>query len=184
MIRRPPRSTLSSSSAASDVYKRQPLTFLQQLRLATLNSVCSLGFQNAHHKITPKGKSGRGPGLGELPNILESPLIFLQRLKPATSNLVHSLGLPKLIKNYTQRKKWAWPVLGELTKSLGFPFNISATAEASDLVCCFGLPRPIIKSHPEEKWAWFWDRGAPRNFGVPFNTVSYTHLTLPTKRIV
>src|SRR5664280_3767616 len=26
MIRRPPRSTLSSSSAASDVYKRQPVT--------------------------------------------------------------------------------------------------------------------------------------------------------------
>eukprot|EP00658_Telonema_sp_P-2_P080614 TRINITY_DN8055_c0_g1_i2.p1 TRINITY_DN8055_c0_g1~~TRINITY_DN8055_c0_g1_i2.p1 ORF type:complete len:107 (+),score=34.35 TRINITY_DN8055_c0_g1_i2:68-388(+) len=28
MIRRPPRSTLSSSSAASDVYKRQPFAFL------------------------------------------------------------------------------------------------------------------------------------------------------------
>src|SRR5664280_3740349 len=30
MIRRPPRSTLSSSSAASDVYKRQPFTFFNK----------------------------------------------------------------------------------------------------------------------------------------------------------
>jgi len=46
------------------------------------------GFSKAHRKITPKGKSGRGPGLGELPEICGSPLIFLQRLKIATSNLV------------------------------------------------------------------------------------------------
>ena len=26
-----------------------------------------LGFANPHHKITPTRKSGRGPGLGELP---------------------------------------------------------------------------------------------------------------------
>ena len=43
-----------------------------------------LGFAKAHHKITPRGKSGCGLGLGELPKIL------------------------------------------------GFPFNIHATAEASD----------------------------------------------------
>src|SRR5664279_456791 len=30
MMRRPPRSTLSSSSAASDVYKRQPKTLVDQ----------------------------------------------------------------------------------------------------------------------------------------------------------
>jgi len=36
------------------------------------------GFSKAHHKITPRGKSGRGPGLGELPKIWGSPLIFLQ----------------------------------------------------------------------------------------------------------
>ena len=33
MIRRPPRSTLSSSSAASDVYKRQDITHLQDRQL-------------------------------------------------------------------------------------------------------------------------------------------------------
>src|SRR5664280_2660343 len=57
MIRRPPRSTLSSSSAASDVYKRQvgehdvadPLQCLQQVvpRLA--------GFE-----VVPGGVAGRG----------------------------------------------------------------------------------------------------------------------------
>ena len=26
-----------------------------------------LGFAKGHHKITPRGKSGRGPWLGELP---------------------------------------------------------------------------------------------------------------------
>jgi len=43
-----------------------------------------LGFAKGHHKISPREKSGRGPGIGKLPKIL------------------------------------------------GFPFNISATAEASD----------------------------------------------------
>jgi len=32
-----------------------------------------LGFAKAHHKITPRGKSGHGLGLGEFPNILGFP---------------------------------------------------------------------------------------------------------------
>ena len=32
-----------------------------------------LEFAKAHHKITPRGKSGHGLGLGELPNILGFP---------------------------------------------------------------------------------------------------------------
>ena len=31
--------------------------------------VVQLGFAKAHQKITPRGKSGRVPGLGELPKI-------------------------------------------------------------------------------------------------------------------
>jgi len=31
-----------------------------------------LGGAKVYHKITPRGKSGRGHGLGKLPNILES----------------------------------------------------------------------------------------------------------------
>jgi len=59
-------------------------------------------FSKTHHKITPGGKSGRGP----------------------------------------------W--LGELSKILGFPFNIYATAESIDFKfgTQFGLPiMSIIKSH-------------------------------------
>ena len=48
-----------------------------------------LGFAKTHHKITPRGKSGGGLWLGELPKILGSP-IFLQRLGLATSNLARS----------------------------------------------------------------------------------------------
>jgi len=32
-----------------------------------------LGFGKAHHKITPRGKSMRGHGLGKLPNIWGFP---------------------------------------------------------------------------------------------------------------
>jgi len=50
-------------------------------------------------------------------------------------------------------KSGCGPGLGELPEIWGFPFDISATDEASDFK--FGtpldLPRPIIKSHPEEK---------------------------------
>jgi len=46
--------------------------------------VKQLGFTKGHHKITPREKSGRGPGLGKFPKISGSPLIFLQRLKLAT----------------------------------------------------------------------------------------------------
>jgi len=39
--------------------------------------VKQLEFAKAHHKITPRGKSGRGLGLGKHANIWGSPLIFL-----------------------------------------------------------------------------------------------------------
>src|SRR5664279_5401180 len=39
MIRRPPRSTLSSSSAASDVYKRQVLAFRIRVSMSAMGSV-------------------------------------------------------------------------------------------------------------------------------------------------
>ena len=43
MIRRPPRSTLSSSSAASDVYKRQTDPITKVLRSAVANAEHNLG---------------------------------------------------------------------------------------------------------------------------------------------
>ena len=68
-----------------------------------------LELANTRHKIPPRRKSGRGPGLGELPKILGPPSIFLQQLKLATSNLACKWGLPRpLIKSYSE-EKWAWP---------------------------------------------------------------------------
>ena len=75
-----------------------------------------LVFAKAHHKITPREESGRGPGLGELP------------------------------------------------KSSGSPFNISATAEASDFT--FGMQLGFAKAHhkitPREKTG-----GDFGHYGVP-----------------
>jgi len=64
-----------------------------------------LGFAKVHHKITPKGKSGRGLALCKLPKILGFPIIFLQLLKLATSNLACSWGLPSpTIKPHPEEK--------------------------------------------------------------------------------
>jgi len=67
----------------------------------------------------------------------------------------------------------------ELSEICGFPFNISATAEASDFK--FGtqlvVSRPIIKSHPEKKWGWPWARKAPKNFGFPCNISATTEVS-------
>jgi len=75
-------------------------------------------------------------------------MIFLQWLKLATSNLAHSLGLPRPIIKSQQEEKWAWPWARRSPYFWGFPFNISATVEASDFktgMQLWGLPRPIVK---------------------------------------
>ena len=103
-----------------------------------------IGISKAHYKITPKGKSGRGPGLGKLTKIRGFPSIFLQRLKLATSYLVCSLGLPRaIIKSH--QKSGRGHGLGEIPKILEFPFNIFAAAEASDFK--FGLQFGFSKAH-------------------------------------
>eukprot|EP00658_Telonema_sp_P-2_P081703 TRINITY_DN8454_c0_g3_i5.p1 TRINITY_DN8454_c0_g3~~TRINITY_DN8454_c0_g3_i5.p1 ORF type:complete len:115 (-),score=30.33 TRINITY_DN8454_c0_g3_i5:489-833(-) len=50
MIRRPPRSTLSSSSAASDVYKRQVSTQSTGGQQAFMKRTCEGGAEGDHHK--------------------------------------------------------------------------------------------------------------------------------------
>ena len=105
------------------------------------------GFAKVHHKITSRGKIGRGLGLEELPNIWCFPLIFLQRLKVATSKLAGWWNLTRpIIKSHPEEKKvWRW--LEELLK---FPFNIYAMAESIDFkfgTQLGGLIRPIIISH-------------------------------------
>jgi len=105
-----------------------------------------VGFDKAHHEITPITKSGRASRLRELPKVWGSPLIFLPWLNLVTSNLVDSLGLSRPIIKSHLEEKWAWPWARKALKNLGFLFNISATAAAtSNLV---HLPiRPIVKSH-------------------------------------
>ena len=63
-----------------------------------------LGLAKPHQKIKPRGKSGRGPGLGELPEIGDFRLIFLQRLKLATSKLAGWWGLRRPILNPPEEK--------------------------------------------------------------------------------
>jgi len=53
-------------------------------------------------------------------------------MKRATSHLACSWGLPRPISNPIKEKNWSDPKLGELSKIWGFPFNISAMAEAND----------------------------------------------------
>jgi len=68
-----------------------------------------LAFAKGHHKITPKLKSGRGPGLGELSKIGVSLSIFLQRLKIATSKLAGWWALSRPIMKSHPEKNRAWP---------------------------------------------------------------------------
>jgi len=89
-----------------------------------------LGFFKAHHKSTRRRKGGHGPGLGELPKIWGSPFNIYTWLKLATSNLVH--GFAKADHKTTRRGKVGWPWARGAPKILGFPYNISATAGASD----------------------------------------------------
>jgi len=64
-----------------------------------------------------------------------------------------------------------WPWARELSEIWGFPFNISATAEAIDFK--FGTQLGFAKAHhtttPEEKWAWPWVREIPKYLRFPCN---------------
>src|SRR5674536_252187 len=51
MIRRPPRSTLSSSSAASDVYKRQPLKESMSLSKIVIGTLKQFILRRSDHML-------------------------------------------------------------------------------------------------------------------------------------
>jgi len=89
-------------------------------------------------------------------------------MKPATSNLACSLGLPRPITKSHQKKNACGSGLGELPKIWGFPFNISATAEASKLWFCDAPWQTQTASKIwEEKLA---EAGElPKNLGFPCN---------------
>jgi len=72
------------------------------------------GVSKAHHKILPRRKRGRGPGLGDLPNIWGSHLIFLQQLK-----IAGRWALPRPVKNPIQKKSGRGHGLGEHEHNFG-----------------------------------------------------------------
>ena len=93
-------------------------------------------------------------------------------MKPATSNLARTWGLPRHIIKSHWKKSGCGPGVRELPEIRGFPFNISATAEASDFK--FGTQPGFAKAHHKitprwKKWVWPWARGNPQNLGFPFN---------------
>src|SRR5664279_4856986 len=74
MIRRPPRSTLSSSSAASDVYKRQLESFLtlglgvvpEALKIGFVlreANIAGMPFWEAHQPLVPRHRMDDGMAL-------------------------------------------------------------------------------------------------------------------------
>ena len=67
-----------------------------------------LGFAKAHHKITPREKSGRGPRLGELPKILGSPFNISATDEASDFKFGMQLEFAKAhhIKSYLE-EKWA-----------------------------------------------------------------------------
>jgi len=64
-----------------------------------------LGFAKSHHKITPVGKSARGPGLGELPKILESPFNISATAEASDFKFGIQLGVAKAHHKITPRGK-------------------------------------------------------------------------------
>ena len=64
-----------------------------------------VGFLKAHRKITPRGKSGRGPGLGELPKILEFPFNIFATTEASDFKFGLQFGFAKAHYKITPRGK-------------------------------------------------------------------------------
>jgi len=67
--------------------------------------VTQLGFAKARHKITPMGKSWRGPGLGKLPNILGFPFNISATAETRDFKFGTQLGFAKALHKITQMTK-------------------------------------------------------------------------------
>jgi len=81
-----------------------------------------LGFAKAHHKITPRGKSGYGLGLGELPKILGFSYNISATVGASDFKFGMLLGFAKAHDKITRRRKGRHvPGLGVLPKIWGFP---------------------------------------------------------------
>jgi len=92
-----------------------------------------LEFAKAHHKITPRGESDHGLGLGELPNILGFPYNISATAGASDFKRGKQLEFAKAHDKITRRRRGRHdPGLGVLPKIWGVPFDIYTMAEASD----------------------------------------------------
>jgi len=64
-----------------------------------------LGFAKAHHKITPRSKSGRGPGLEELLKILGPPFNISATAEASEFKFGRLFGFAKAHHKIPPRKK-------------------------------------------------------------------------------
>jgi len=110
-----------------------------------------LGFDKAHHKITPIGKIGCGLWLEKLPKILKFPYSISVMAEASNFKIGMWLGLAKAHHNIPhQITRRPWPWARKALQNFGVPLNISAAAEASnfkfDTESCqiFGVPSPLI----------------------------------------
>jgi len=69
-----------------------------------------LGFAKGHHKITPRGNSGRGPGLQKLPKILMFAINFSATAKASDFKLSMQLGFAKGHHKITPKEKVGVPL--------------------------------------------------------------------------
>jgi len=89
-------------------------------------------------------------------------------MRPATSNLARSWGLARRIVKSHQKKSGCGPGLGELPKIWWTPFDISATAGASDFKFCrqLGFAKAHHKITPGGKVGMAMGYGCSPKFGV------------------
>jgi len=91
-------------------------------------------------------KSGRGPGLAELPKIWRFAFNICTMAEASDFKFGTQLGFVNAHHKITHRRKTGrGSGLGELTKLLGFSFSICATAEAGDFK--FGMQLEFPKAH-------------------------------------
>src|SRR5665648_1303370 len=140
MIRRPPRSTLSSSSAASDVYKRQILGLRRKEKLKVRQPLAKIMIPVLNKEFQEQFDSVKNIILSEV-NVKE-----VEYLTDATGIISK-----KIKANF----KTLGPKYGKLMKQI----SGEITGFSQDDISRF------------EK-------------SGKYDPVSYTHLTLPTKRIV
>ena len=155
MIRRPPRSTLSSSSAASDVYKRQNVNISKIKRDFLTNSSCGVCGKSSLDalEIIKKDKTDSNEPKISKEVIVSSPnTLRSNQSEFSKTGGIHASGL--------------FDVDGEL-------INLREDVGRHN-----ALDKLIGSSMIN-------DQIEPKNqFITCSGPVSYTHLTLPTKRIV